>query len=337
MDTTHAGYVRDAYAERDKIVRSIARRFDDDAEGVVAEAYAQCCEADVRDEDHAARWVARAATHLAIDATRAHTVARRYAPKLAAPGTAESAEDRYLETELHRRVASAVEAMPPDQREVMQAYAEGFKNGEIAKRVGRSVYAVKHVIARSLKQLREQLHEAELALIAFCARRRRATNAAVVVSPSMIALLPAAAVAVCVAVPVAGQRAALILRLHHDRMGQAGYSTAYGDEESARSPGLAIMGAPRANRAAAGSDPSDAVAETRREVARRIDVAVDRVPPAAIEVGPEDQSTWAKPRDGAPSRAEYEPDPDDPVGDLTYCVTHPVITPERVYCEQPPR
>jgi hypothetical protein len=34
--------------------------------------------------------------------------------------------------------------------------------------------------------------------------------------------------------------------------------------------------------------------------------------------------------------AEYTPDDNDPVGDLTYCLTHPVVTPSQIACQQPP-
>lgn len=58
VDDSHADHVVTAYARRDDIVRSVTRRFGAGAEEHVAEAYARCCDASVRDADHAANWVA---------------------------------------------------------------------------------------------------------------------------------------------------------------------------------------------------------------------------------------------------------------------------------------
>lgn len=177
MDDTHASYVESAYAEHERIERSLAVRFPgEDAEGHVAEAYARSCEAAVRDETHAVKWVARVAGHLAIDATRAHSVARKYAPDLLGPQTSESAEDWYLRQERSRRLASALAALPPDQRDVILAVADGARAKDIANQLGRPVYAVKHLIARSRKQLRDQLRDAQLALLGCGARFRRRTG-----------------------------------------------------------------------------------------------------------------------------------------------------------------
>ena len=213
VDDAHARYVQDAFAEHERMVRALAARFDcEDVEGHVAEAFARCCAAEVSDAEHAVKWVARVAGHLAIDAKRGHAVARRHAPQLMAPATTESAEDRYLDRELLQRTAAAVAALPPDQRDVMLALADGLRASDIAERVGKSVDAVKHVIARSRQRLREQLRDVELGIAAWGARlRRRARElpygasvgwtSVLMVSPALASALPAA---VLVMVSVAG-------------------------------------------------------------------------------------------------------------------------------------
>ncbi|MBN1420191.1 MAG: sigma-70 family RNA polymerase sigma factor [Planctomycetes bacterium] len=64
--------------------------------------------------------------------------------------------------ERFRRLEQALEALPPDYREVIRlARIEGLKHEEIAARMNRSHAAVRQLLIRALRQLRERFGDTE--------------------------------------------------------------------------------------------------------------------------------------------------------------------------------
>ena len=60
------------------------------------------------------------------------------------------------------RLAESLKRLRPDYREVLHlARIDGLKTDEIARRMGRSQSAVKHLIARALKKLRKEFGDTE--------------------------------------------------------------------------------------------------------------------------------------------------------------------------------
>lgn len=338
MDETAARHARAAHEVHRDVTRALTRRFGADAEDCVAEALLRVCTASTRDEDHAKRLTARTATGLAIDASRHRSVVQKYVPRLAAPATTESAEDTYIDGELRQRVADAVAELPPLQRDVVLRYANGQPANEIAQQVGHSLYSVKHVIARTIRELRQKFRDAELALTGFwLRRRRRASQAAVAMSQTMIvAALPGVAMALSIASPLAGRAAAYVLSVDR-RPGvvAASASDEVPGSDAARRLVDVLTARRRAGATHGGGDPASQVT---RQVEPVLKAVADRAPRNPnVEANADGHHVYTKPRDGAPPAVEYDPEPDDPVGDLAYCLGHPVITPERIYCEKPSR
>ena len=328
MDDSAWQHVLAAQEAQSDITRALGRRFGDDAEDYVAEALLRVCTASTRDDAHAKRLTATTATGLAIDASRHRGVVRKNAPRLADPTTSESPEDAYIDTELRRRVAHAVAELPPLQRDVMLRYADGRPAKDIAEQVGRSTYSVKHVIARTLHQLREQLRDAELAILAWrLRRRRRALDIAA--SPALAVSMPAFAVVVTLSLPLAGRVPALLLRALNRPTIAAGRTTSDGDLRDTTPSGLlhvrtAHRSAPTPRRA---NTVDDAVARTFAQVPRKAEVRTQD------DGGP---GVFAKKTDGQQPVVQREPDYDDPIGDAVYCVENVEISPTYVGCRPRP-
>ena len=175
MDTQARNRMLTAYAAGPRIVRGMRARFGPavDAEAHVAEAVFRSRAPSVETEHHVCTRAHKTACGLAIDERRHQASAARNAARLADPPQAPSTEDLYLESELGERATRELAALPPDQRMVVRAYADGHSLKEIATLSGRTLYAVKHSLHRGLATLRERLRDAELALVAGAARTRR--------------------------------------------------------------------------------------------------------------------------------------------------------------------
>jgi RNA polymerase sigma factor (sigma-70 family) len=194
----------DAHHARASITRRLEARFGSSAEDVVATAVERAGQRQFRDDAQAAALTAHIAEKLGIDVWRRERTAAKYAPQLVDVNYAPSPEDLYLDQELRSRVAQAVQALPPDRRDALVALADDVPVTEIAERLGRSVYAVKHLVARAREQVRAQLRDAELTLVAWWARRKRAADD-IATSPALATVGSAMVIALTVAAPVAGQ------------------------------------------------------------------------------------------------------------------------------------
>jgi RNA polymerase sigma-70 factor (ECF subfamily) len=110
-------------------------------------------------------WLVRIARNRAIDRLRANTVRVRAveAASEAPPPKPASPEDRVALSEQQRAVARALDALPPEQRELIeQAYFQGLTQSELAGRFGLPLGTVKTRIRTGMTTLRQQLQGAML-------------------------------------------------------------------------------------------------------------------------------------------------------------------------------
>jgi len=110
-----------------------------------------------------AGWLVRIARNRAIDRLRANTVRLRAvvaAPEPPPPSGA-SPEDRMVLSEQQRAVSRALDALPREQRELIeQAYFLGLTQTELAERFGVPLGTVKTRIRTGMTTLRQQLQNA---------------------------------------------------------------------------------------------------------------------------------------------------------------------------------
>ena len=89
-------------------------------------------------------WLVRIARNRAIDRLRANAVRIRTTEAAPLPPPVESPERRAAMSEQERAVARALEALPPDQRQLIeQAYFAGLTQSELAERFGLPLGTVK--------------------------------------------------------------------------------------------------------------------------------------------------------------------------------------------------
>ena len=324
-----------AHDTRHRLVGPLAARFGDGAEDLADIAMERCAGMELGDESQAPYVMWRIAWGLGIDAHRREQTARKYAPQLVTATSSASAEDIYLDRELGRRAVAAVNRLAPDKRDALLAVADGLTAEEIARKLGRSVDAVKHLIARGRAQVRKQLLDAELALLGLRARYRRYRESRSV-DPATLAvtadaLLPAVAAAAAVVLAFA-----LATHTTHEPSyaAQQPSATAPPATVTDRSDEWArpVRWTSAAPQHASGSS-ADPLSRAYPDFTQRIDQTLDDAPktPPARKGVPGGRGVGAR-----PGGIEYEPDADDPVGDLGYCLTHPVVSPTSVGCEEPP-
>jgi len=108
-----------------------------------------------------AAWLVRIARNRAIDRLRANNVRARAVEAAAPPRLrADSPEATATVTERQRAVAHALEALPPEQRELIeQAYFLGLTQSELAKRFQMPLGTVKTKIRTGMLLLRQQLQQ----------------------------------------------------------------------------------------------------------------------------------------------------------------------------------
>jgi RNA polymerase sigma-70 factor (ECF subfamily) len=105
-------------------------------------------------------WLSRISRNVAID--HAKDVRRRRYLQLpeTLPGSGASPSRLMRQDERLEQLERAIASLPPDYRAVLRhSQLERLKLEEIARRMGRSVYSVKHLLARALHTLRESLRD----------------------------------------------------------------------------------------------------------------------------------------------------------------------------------
>jgi RNA polymerase sigma-70 factor, ECF subfamily len=107
-----------------------------------------------------AAWLVRIARNRAIDRLRANSVRLRAVESAPDPPAAESPESRASLSEQQLVVARALDALPRDQRELIeQAYFLGLTQSELADRFKLPLGTVKTRIRTGMLALRQQLSE----------------------------------------------------------------------------------------------------------------------------------------------------------------------------------
>jgi len=107
-----------------------------------------------------AAWLVRVARNRAIDRLRANSVRLRAVESAPPPAPAENPEARASLSEQQRAVGRALDALPPDQRELIeQAYFLGLTQSELAERFKLPLGTVKTRIRSGMQALRQRLSE----------------------------------------------------------------------------------------------------------------------------------------------------------------------------------
>jgi RNA polymerase sigma-70 factor (ECF subfamily) len=103
-------------------------------------------------------WLVRIARNRAIDRLRANTVRTRTVEATPLPPPVETPEARAVMSEQQRAVAHALEALPPDQRQLIEhAYFTGLTQSELATRFGLPLGTVKTRVRTGMMTLRRDL------------------------------------------------------------------------------------------------------------------------------------------------------------------------------------
>ncbi|MEP7307709.1 MAG: sigma-70 family RNA polymerase sigma factor [Acidobacteriota bacterium] len=103
-------------------------------------------------------WLVRIARNRAIDRLRANTVRTRTVEATPLPPPVETPEARAAMSEQQRAVARALEALPPDQRQLIEhAYFAGLTQSELATRFGLPLGTVKTRVRSGMMTLRRDL------------------------------------------------------------------------------------------------------------------------------------------------------------------------------------
>ncbi|MBN2474346.1 MAG: sigma-70 family RNA polymerase sigma factor [Pirellulales bacterium] len=150
------------------------------ARDVVQHAFLRLCDrSDDGLHDRVAPWLFTVCRNKAVDMLRRRGRMAPLGPEAAdcpsrGPDPAVAAE----RSELYRRLARLVDALPPSQREAVGLWAEGFSYREIAEISDRSEGNVRVLVHRALKQLRSQPLVQELLERPAATNRLRAREAA---------------------------------------------------------------------------------------------------------------------------------------------------------------
>ncbi len=158
---------------RDRLLASIRNRRGprqdgrDEAEDVLNETLVRAFQSlptfELREEDSFLRWLFTIARNVEVDSARRQartTLSLSAAQEAQDPGPSPSASLR--RNERFERLEKAIAALPPHYREVIRlARIEGLKTQEVAARLGKSEEAVKHILARALRELRTEMGDTE--------------------------------------------------------------------------------------------------------------------------------------------------------------------------------
>lgn len=107
-----------------------------------------------------AAWLVRIARNRAIDRLRANSVRTRAVEAAPPPAAAPSPEARATVSERQRAVRFALDALPPEQRELIeQAYYRGLTQSELAEQFGLPLGTVKTRIRTGMLTLRRGLQQ----------------------------------------------------------------------------------------------------------------------------------------------------------------------------------
>ncbi len=134
---------------RERLVRIATGKLGDphEAEDCVHEALIRSLAHPELDSARAGAFLTTVLARLCVDRHRAHARARRTAPRLWAAGEVEF-EDRVCDRVLGARLQARLIELPPREREVLRARAEGYSVRETAARLRISVKAAESAFTR---------------------------------------------------------------------------------------------------------------------------------------------------------------------------------------------
>jgi RNA polymerase sigma-70 factor (ECF subfamily) len=137
-----------------------------DAEEILQETFLQAVESVGRFRwkggDSFYLWICGIARNLVSRATKKHLRARTIQLPEQVPATGAPPSKLLRRQERFDRLEEAFALLPPDYREVLRlARLEGLKVREIARRMGRSENAVRHLMARAVLELRRRFGDTE--------------------------------------------------------------------------------------------------------------------------------------------------------------------------------
>jgi RNA polymerase sigma-70 factor (ECF subfamily) len=102
-------------------------------------------------------WLFRVAANLITSRGRRRQVADRMAPRLVSHDVEESPEAAYYRRELGAELASALDAISPDERNGVLMAASGFSGREIAAALGRTEGATRTMLFRARLRIQRRL------------------------------------------------------------------------------------------------------------------------------------------------------------------------------------
>ena len=115
-----------------------------------------------QDEDAFVRWLFGISRNVRLESFRREKLSLSLAAAEQTASTEPSPSRALRRDERFDRLRRAIEALPDHYREVVYlARIEGLKTREVATRLGKSRDAVKHLLARALKLLRQQMGETD--------------------------------------------------------------------------------------------------------------------------------------------------------------------------------
>ena len=107
-----------------------------------------------------AAWMVRVARNRAIDRLRANAVRARTVEATPLPPPVESPETRAALSEQQRAIARALDALPPEQRQLIEyAYFQGLTQSEMAERFNLPLGTVKTRVRTGLMTLKRELQQ----------------------------------------------------------------------------------------------------------------------------------------------------------------------------------
>jgi RNA polymerase sigma-70 factor (ECF subfamily) len=160
-DTEVVRIIASHQAGLERYVRALVRDPDEAAD--VCQEVAVRLLVTARDErmpDSPAAWMNRVAHNLVVTSARRRAIAERTADRLVRAGTVASTEETVVERERDEAIQSALATARADDRTAMVLAASGFRNAEIALRLGRTELATRALLFRARGRMRERLAEA---------------------------------------------------------------------------------------------------------------------------------------------------------------------------------
>lgn len=135
---------------------------DEVVQETIVHAYQSICRFEWQGEDSFFHWLCGISRNIILRLAKRSRRDRKLQVPEEIPASGPSPSRILRRGERFDRLQQAVSKLPPDYREVLRlSRIERLKIKEIARRMDRSEFAVKHLMARAVKQLRETFGDTE--------------------------------------------------------------------------------------------------------------------------------------------------------------------------------